>query len=127
IADRNNIPVMTFDIIYKLTEWLEEEIEKRKPIFTVEKTVGKSKILKVFSQNKDKQVVGGQVKEGKIIKGKTVKIIRRDSEIARGKVIELQQQKSSADEVLEGNQFGSMIESKITIAEGDIIESFELV
>lgn len=127
LAERNNIPIQVFDIIYKLTEWLAEELENRRPVYTVEKSIGKAKILKTFSQSKDKQVLGGQVKEGVLQKGKVVKILRRDEEIGRGKIIEMQQQKLAVAEVAEPNQFGAMIEAKIGIAEGDTVEAFDLV
>jgi hypothetical protein len=41
--------------------------------------------------------------------------------------MELQQQKLKTKEVVKGNQFGAMIESKITIAVDDTIEVFDVV
>ncbi|MEX0934126.1 MAG: translation initiation factor IF-2 [Candidatus Paceibacterota bacterium] len=122
-----HVSIETFDIIYRLVEYLEEEVAKRKPKMKVEETLGKAKIIRIFSKTKDKQVVGGKVREGKLRTGSQVKILRRDIEIARGKILELQEQKVKTDEVLEGSEFGSMIESREhDIAEGDYIESFEI-
>lgn len=127
LAERSGATLITFDIIYKLAEWLAEEIIKLRPKVTVEETIGQVKILKIFSAVKDKQIVGGQVMEGTFSRGKEVKIIRRDIEIGRGKVLELEQHKVKADRVEAGTQFGSMIESKISLAPGDLVEVFERV
>lgn len=127
LAERYGAIIKTFDIIYKITEWLQEEIARRTPKIETEEMTGQAEILKVFSKNKNKQVVGGRVSKGVLKIKSIVKIIRREHEIGRGKILELQRQKLAADEVIEGNEFGTMIDSKIEIARGDVIESFVLV
>ena len=93
----------------------------------MESSIGKAKILAIFSKTKDKQIVGGKVQEGEIAVGSDIKILRRDAEIGRGKIRELQQQKVKAPTVREGYDFGTLIESKIEIAVGDKIEVFKVV
>lgn len=127
LAEKFNLTVETFDIIYKLTERLAELVALRAPRVLVEETIGKAKILKLFGKTRDRQIAGGSVLSGKILRGREVKILRRDFEIGRGKIVELEQQKSKATEVTEGNQFGSMIESRIALAAGDTIEVFDSV
>jgi translation initiation factor IF-2 len=125
--ERLEVKVEQFNIIYKLIEYLEEIITLRTPKIQVEESTGKAKILRVFSKNKDRQILGGKVQEGSITLGGDVRILRRDVEIGRGKIKELQQQKVRADEIAMGYEFGSMIECKIEIAVGDKIESFRTV
>lgn len=124
LSEKVGIDTATFDIIYKLTEWLEEEIKKKTPKIEVDKIIGKVKIKRIFSQNKDKQVVGGKVLEGTFSVGAKVKIIRRDVEIEKGVVKGLQSQKIETKEVKEGDEFGSIVEAKKDIAEGDVLEAF---
>lgn len=126
LAQRLGKEIHSFDIIYKLTEWLTQAIAERTPSIEVEETVGIAKILKTFSKTKDKQVVGGKVESGVISVGDQVKILRRDSEIVRGRVRELQQTKQKTSTVTEG-EFGAMIEAKFEIAPGDKIEALTLV
>lgn len=126
-AERVGVQIHTFDIIYKLVEWVEQIMTEKTPKIQVEEVSGKAKIQKIFSKNKDKQVVGGKVQEGTIGIGEDVKIIRREAEIGTGKIRELQQQKQKATEAKKDTEFGAMIESKIEIAPGDRIESFKLV
>jgi len=124
LAERMGVSIELFDIIYKLTEWLEEEIKKRAPKILTKEIVGKAKIMKVFSRTKNKQVVGGKVLEGELKTKARVKITRRENEIGQGGILGIQQQKVAAESVAEGNEFGSMIESSIEIAPGDIVEAF---
>jgi translation initiation factor IF-2 len=126
LAERYGAIIRTFDIIYKITEWLAEEVARRTPKVETEEMTGQAEILKVFSKNKNKQVIGGRVTHGSLAVKAIIKIIRRGHEIGRGKILELQRQKLSTDRVIEGNEFGTMIESKIEIARGDVIESFVL-
>ena len=85
------------------------------------------RVLKLFGKEKNRQIVGGKVLEGILYLGDEVKISRREAEIGTGRVKELQKMKKSVDEVATGIEFGSLIESTITIAEGDIIEPFKIV
>ncbi|MFC1623586.1 translation initiation factor IF-2 [Patescibacteria group bacterium] len=127
MAEKSDIEIETFDIIYKLAEWLEKEIQKRIPKVKVEKTIGKAKIIRIFSQTKNKQVAGGKVLEGSISTGAQIKIMRRDFEIEKGKILGLQSQKIETKEVKEGDEFGVMIESKKEVAEGDTVEAFVII
>lgn len=127
LAEKMRIPVETFVIIYNITDYMEKVMNERAPKERVEESTGKIKVLRAFSKTKDKQVLGGKVLEGVITVGSSVKIIRRDTEIGKGKVLELQQQKIKTNEVKEGLEFGTMIESKMEIALGDIVEPFIFV
>lgn len=126
-AEQHGVQIETFDIIYKLTEWLQEEIKNRAPKIEVEETKGIAKILKFFSSVRDKQVIGARVESGTISYNDEVKVMRRDVEIARGRVRELQHMKSKVGSVEEGKEFGSMVESKIELAPGDKIEAIHKV
>lgn len=122
IIERSDIKVHTSDIIYRLSEWLKEEIEKREALIFKEEITGIAKILKTFSITRNKQVVGGQVLDGKIILNGIVKIKRNGFAIGEGKITNLQHNKIEVAEVNKGDMFGVIIESKIEIIKGDEIE-----
>ncbi len=126
VAEQRGITISFFDIIYKMTEWLELEMEKRRPRIETIETTGRAKIIRAFSRTKERQIVGGKVTEGSIALNSTVKIIRRDFEIGRGKIINLEKGKVKTSVVEEGTEFGMMIESKIEVAGGDVIEAFAI-
>jgi len=121
IIDRNGIPTFTSDIIYKISDWLKEEIAKRKAEIPREEIIGVAKILKTFSRQKNKQVIGGRVFSGKLVEGKAFKIKRKNVEIGEGKIANLQQGKKEVKEVSLDEEFGAMTENKIEIARDDEI------
>lgn len=127
MALRLGVPIHSFSIIYKLTEWLEGALKERTPTIEVEETTGQAKILKLFSKTKDKQVLGGRVETGTITSGEQVKIFRRGAEIGRGRIRELQSQKEKTGKIEEGKEFGALIESKVELAPGDMVECFALI
>ncbi len=122
-ADRFNIKPELFDIIYKLSEWFDTIVESRLPYEEKETIIGTLKIIRTFSSQKDKHVIGGKVETGKIQNNGIVKIIRRGVELGRGKIVELQSQKIKTQEVNEGNECGLMVESKVEMIPSDILEA----
>lgn len=118
------VQIETFDIIYKLTEWLESLKEERRPRQEIVQVIGSLKVLKTFGQTKNKQIVGGKVLSGRILNGANIRIMRRGQEIGTGKIAELQTNKIRVKEILEGSDCGVQVESKIDIAEGDTLEAF---
>ena len=126
-AENSNIQIKTFDIIYKLTEWLQEMAESKTPKIDVEEKTGRAKVLKFFSAVKDKNVIGARVEEGEIRVGDEVKILRNDVEIGRGKIRELQQMKEKTSEVRTGVEFGCQLQSNITPAPGDKFEAYQII
>lgn len=121
------VNVETFDIIYKLIDWLRDLIEERRPRQEVKEVIGSLKILKTFGTTKDRHVIGGKVLNGKISLHSSVKIMRRDFEIGIGKITELQTNKIKAKDVYEGDECGIQIETRVDVSTGDVLEAFELV
>jgi translation initiation factor IF-2 len=126
-AEKLGITIQVFDIIYKLSEWLQDIVTTRTPKMKVEELTGVAKVLKAFSKTKDKQVLGCRVETGLLHVNDEVKIMRRDFEIGQGRVRELQKFKDRVSEVPEGQEFGTMVESKTEIAPGDRLQAFTIV
>lgn len=126
INEKVGANIQVFNIIYKLTEYLEEELEKRRPRIETREVIGTARVLKTFSQTKEKQVLGAKIESGTIANGAKVSIIRRDFPIAEGKIVELQQARQKQKEVTDG-ECGLMIECKNDIAPGDLLEAFVMV
>jgi translation initiation factor IF-2 len=126
-AERAGVEIKSFDIIYKMTEWLKDFILSRTPKVSENVAVGSAKVLKVFSKTKDKQIIGCSVQNGTLSIGNTVSIKRREAEIGQGKIRGMEQQKKKTDSVSSGTEFGALVEAKVEIAVGDTIESFMTV
>lgn len=123
LAERSGVGIESYSVIYELTDRVKALLEEAEPRVEVEEVTGHAKVLKLFGATKGKQVLGARILSGKISVGATVKIMRRESEIGRGKIRELQQSKIAAQEVLEGSECGALIEAKVEIAPGDVLEA----
>jgi translation initiation factor IF-2 len=123
LNEQAHINVKTFDIIYKLSEFLAELIEERRPRVETISVAGTLKIQKSFSRTKERQVVGGLVTTGSINVGNEVRVLRRENEIGRGTIVGMEQNKVKTKTVAEGLSCGVLIESRIEIAAGDIVEA----
>ncbi len=127
IAETFGLRIENFDIIYKLTEFLEEILEERKPREMVDKVTGELKVIRVFSWTNKGGVVGGKVKEGEIKKTDKLKIFRRNEEIGTATIKELQKGKQDTDKVLTEEECGMMVVSKYEITEGDRLKAVNSV
>lgn len=126
LAERLNVEIDTFDIIYELSEWLNTALKNRTPKKEEKKETGSVKILKHFSTQKFTHVLGGRVDEGEIKLNQAAKIMRRDIEIGTGVIKNLQQGKSDTDRVTEG-EFGMQFETKTEISAGDYLKPYDTV
>lgn len=126
LAERQNVEIDTFDIIYELSEWLDTALKNRTPKQEEQVVTGSVKILKHFSMQKNTHVLGGRVEEGTMKLGQKVNILRRDIDIGTGVVKNLQQAKSDVKQVEEG-EFGMQIETKAELAPGDYLKPFDTV
>lgn len=126
LAERLGVEINTFDIIYELSDWLNTALKNRTPQMEEMIFTGKVKILKHFSVQKNTHVIGARVEEGHIKMNQKVKITRRDIEIGKGTIKNLQQQKSDVQKIDEG-EFGMQLETKTDIAPGDYLEPYDIV
>lgn len=124
LAQRDSVRVETFDIIYKLAERLEELLRENRPKRVVEQVVGRAKILKQFSSQKDEQVVGGAVSEGYFERKAQVRVMRRGTAVGTGKIMNIQSHKQNVDRVEAPSEFGTQINASFEIAQGDTLECF---
>ncbi len=127
LAERLGVEVATFDIIYKLTEWLEAELAKRHPRENMDEKTGTAKVLKIFSNQQGRVVLGGRLEQGILQEGNPVKFMRAEVEIGRGEIVSLQVQKSAVKKAEAPTEFGAMVRTSTQVAPGDYIEAFEVV
>lgn len=122
MSRQHGITIEHFNIIYKLTEHLEELMKTRAPKQKIEETLGKARIMKHFSSHHDEHVVGGAVTEGYLQRSGEVRVIRRTSMIGTGKIRNIQVNRQNADRVEAPREFGMQIEAVFEITSDDILE-----
>ena len=129
LADKENVKVESFDIIYDLIEYVRREMSLLLDPEIRKTPLGKLKNLAIFKQDTRSQIVGGKVTTGKILKGAMVDVLRNNSKLLSGKITQLQHNKEDVGEVKEGLEAGLKFEkttpSEWDIKEGDILEIYE--
>jgi translation initiation factor IF-2 len=126
LAERLGVEIDTFSIIYELAEWLEKALRHRTPTQENDVPTGRVKLLKHFSSQKNVHVLGGRLEEGTIKAKQRVRIVRRDIELGRGTIKNLQQYKSDVEQVVEG-EFGMQLETRTEFAPGDYLIPYDVV
>jgi translation initiation factor IF-2 len=127
LALRDNVSIESFSIIYELSEKIDALVAALAPTIQVEKELGRGTVLKTFSSGAKKQVLGVRLVSGTFAVGSMVRIVRRDIEIARGKIDNLQQARADVKEIRTDGEFGTEIEAKEDAAPGDTLVTFTTV
>jgi translation initiation factor IF-2 len=123
---QEQIGLVQSDIIYVLTEWLEDEVLRKTKHETKITVLGAAKVLAVFKSEKPKeQVFGGEVIDGKFLSSKGLRIIRGNEIVGNLSIIELQKNKSKVNEVNISQQFGVSATGRGIVQVGDIVECID--
>lgn len=126
LAERDTISILSFSIIYELSEQVTKLLEERVPAVASEKELGRAKVLKAFSSSAKKQVLGARFISGALTKKDRIKLMRGDVELARGSILNLQQARADISEIHTEGDFGIEIEAREDAAYGDEIVAFAI-
>lgn len=126
LAERTGIEIVTFSIIYNLTDWIKGAIEARRPKVSHEKELGSAKILKSFSFTKKAQTIGCRVEKGALSVKDKIVYIRGEEELGRGKIVSMKSGVSDVTSVNEGNDCGLQMEIPLETEPkyGDLITAY---
>ena len=126
-AERNNVAIETFSIIYDLKERLEALVASRAPHESVEEILGEAKVLKTFSVSGNKHVLGAKWVSGLLTVGDQVKVDRRGIPLERGRLTNLQVARVDTGSIKMEGEFGLQVETKGEIAAGDTLYAFRII
>jgi translation initiation factor IF-2 len=125
-AERMNVTIDTYAIIYELKERVEALVAARAPRVTVEQILGEAKVLKAFNTSGNKQVLGARWNSGMLSVNDTVKIDRRGLLVGNAKLVNLQVARMDVSEIKMEGEFGLQIEGKYEAAPGDTLIAFRM-
>lgn len=119
-----SVRIKTFNVIYELIQDIRLSMEKNLEAETVRKDIGKLKTLVVFWGEKNRQIVGGKVTDGEFKKGLKLEVVRDNTRVGTGKIVNLQRNKKDVDLAKKGDEAGILFEGNVKIEKGDIIVAF---
>lgn len=126
LAERSNIHIEAFSIIYDLKQRIEELVALRAPKVSMEEILGEARVLKSFSVSGNKHVLGAKWISGVLTVGDQVKADRRGVPLEKGRLTNLQVARSDVKEIKVEGEFGLQVESKGDIAPGDTLFAFRI-
>ncbi len=124
IAQNKKVSIQYFDIIYRLTEFLEAEILRTKKAVKVLKRTGKLEVRKTFVLKDQGIIAGCYVVEGSIFRTGRVVCMRNKQKMGEDEITSLQRDKKAAKEIAAGYECAFMCKSFNDWQVGDIVECF---
>lgn len=121
-AAREGVTIKKFDIIYQILEDLEKTMLNLLQPEIKEVALGKAEVRQIFTVGKAGKIAGCYVTEGKIVRGKTAKIVRNGETVFTGTIDQLKRFKDDVKEIATGFECGISFAKFNDLQEGDIIE-----
>lgn len=125
-ADRQNVQIRSYQIIYEMLDDLRKAMEGMLKPTMREAVTGHAVIRQVFRISKFGNIAGCYVTDGSILRPNPIRLIRSNIVIYSGKLGSLKRIKDDVREVKTGYECGIKIDGYDDIKEGDVIESYEV-
>jgi len=125
-AEREEIEIRTFDIVYELLDDVKALMTGLLPPKVVEKVWGHAEVRELFVVPRRGTIAGCFVPEGTIKRSYSIRVIRNGVPIYSGKMGSLRRFKDDVREVQGPIECGIHVENYNDVKVGDILESFEL-
>ncbi|MFR9668965.1 MAG: translation initiation factor IF-2 [Rikenellaceae bacterium] len=127
LAEKEEIEIRLYSIIYDAINDIKDAIEGMLEPITKEEIVCSVEVLEIFKISKVGTIAGCLVREGKIGRNTSIRVIRDGIVVYSGKLGSLKRFKDDVKEVTTGMDCGLNIESFNDIKVGDFIEGYEQV
>ena len=127
IADREEVDIRTYSIIYDAINDLKDAMEGMLSPEMKEEVTGNVEIREVYKISKVGNIAGCMVMSGKIFRDSQIRIIRDGIVVHDGVLTALKRFKDDVKEVAKGYDCGVQIKNYNDIVEGDLIEAYKEV
>ena len=127
IADREEVDIRTYSIIYDAINDLKDAMEGMLSPEMKEEVTGTVEIREVYKISKVGNIAGCMVMNGKIFRNSKIRIIRDGIVVHDGELTSLKRFKDDVKEVAKGYDCGLQVKNYNDISEGDSIEAYQEV
>ena len=127
IADKEEIDIRTYSIIYDAINDLKDAMEGMLSPELKEEITGTAEIRETFKISKIGTIAGCMVTNGKIFRNSGIRLIREGVVVFTGELTSLKRFKDDVKEVSKGYDCGLQIKNYNDIKEGDVVEAFQEV
>jgi translation initiation factor IF-2 len=125
LAAREGVEIRTYDVIYKLTEDIEQALVGKLAAVTTEDTIGEAEVRALFRVSRLGTIAGCMVTDGVVRRNASARVIRDGAVIYTTTIAQLKRFKDDVREVAEGFECGILLDGFNDVKEGDVLEIFE--
>ena len=125
LASREGVEIRTYNVIYQLTDEIEQALVGKLVAVKTEETIGEAEVRALFKVSRLGTIAGCMVTHGVIRRNADVRVIRDGTVIYTTTISALKRFKDDAREVAEGFECGILLDGFNDVKEGDVLEVFE--
>jgi translation initiation factor IF-2 len=125
LAERENVEIRPYRVIYQLTEDIEQALVGMLRPVQEEVTLGEAEVRALFKVSRLGTIAGCMVTSGLVRRGARVRVVRDGTVIHETSIAQLKRFKDDAREVTEGFECGILLDGFNDVKERDVLECYE--
>jgi translation initiation factor IF-2 len=125
-AEREGVEIRTYNVIYRLTEDIEQALVGMLKPVTTEETLGEAEVRQLFRVSRLGTIAGSYVTSGVVRRNARVRVVRDGTVVYDTTIAQLKRFKDDVREVEEGFECGILLEGFNDVKEGDVLEVYEV-
>ena len=125
LSKEKGVEIRLYEVIYKLTEDLNKVARSLVHHGEEEKITGKAKVIALFKSSRKGTILGCEVLEGILARGKNFRVISAMGPVSSGKIESLHIEKDAVKEAKAGQKVGLKISDFAKAKMGDLVETYE--
>jgi translation initiation factor IF-2 len=126
LAEREGVEIRTYNVIYRLTEDIEQALVGMLKPVTTEETLGEAEVRALFRVSRLGTIAGSYVTSGVVRRNAKVRVVRDGTVIYDTTISQLKRFKDDVREVEEGFECGILLDGFNDVKEGDVLEVYEV-
>jgi translation initiation factor IF-2 len=127
VAERENVEIRTYDVIYKALEEIEAAMRGMLTPETEERETATAEVRATFRVPNVGVVAGCYVTSGEILRNNRVRVVRDGAVVYEGQIASLKRFRDDVRSVRSGFECGVAVENFNDVKEADFLEFFEVV
>jgi len=127
MAAHERVDIRHYDIIYKLIDDVKAAMAGLLAPEFEEVYKGRATVRQVFASSKFGNIAGCYVEDGDMFPNTLARVLRRDKEIYKGKILSLRRFKDQVKTVASGYECGIVLDTNMEFQEEDRIECFQVI
>jgi len=124
LATERNIDIHLYSVIYDAIEEVRQAMEGMLAPEVKEEILGTAEVREIYHISKVGTIAGSLVREGKILRGSKLRIIRDGIVLYSSELLSLKHFKDEAKEVTMGQECGISVKNYNDLKVGDLIEAY---